>query len=244
MRRYVCAVIRQGDGRQIWEGQQWSRSHTHSNIALTHARTCTDPASAQTQVISWSRLVVRKMTEIRCLLLMFVFLIKSVTADIKGSCTQTCFFAQFVCPECWWAGMTWMSSCVQAPPIAYFPTAECKREKLHMRLQRRTHVGSPKCMWQQSCCHSCITDRALIISSTVVNLCQNNVKLFSETKVLSLHDLIIALHIIFLYFAARIDTHNSHPSIPAWPRFKFINKASELADTAITPSKINSCARG
>lgn len=177
-------------------------------------------------------------------LLMFVFLIKSVTGWIKGSDTQPFLCTVGVCPECWCAGITWMSSCVQAPPIAYFHTAESKREKLHMRLQRQIHVGLPKRMWQQSCCHSCITDRALIISSTVVNLCQNNVKLFSETKVLSLHDLIIALHIIFLYFAARIDTHNSHPSIPAWPRFKFINKASELADTAITPSKINSCARG
>lgn len=44
---------------------------------------------------------------------------------------------------------------------------------------------------------------------------------------------------------AHAHANISHPSIPVWPpRLKFINKASKLADTAITPSKINSRARG
>lgn len=32
----MCAVIRQSDGRQIWEGQRWSRTYTHRN---THTHT-------------------------------------------------------------------------------------------------------------------------------------------------------------------------------------------------------------
>lgn len=66
--------------------------------------------------------------------------------------------------------------------------------------------------------------------------------------VLSLWELIIALHITSLSWSTHTHTYtqtnNSHPSIPAWPRFKFINKTSKLADTAVTPSKINSFARG
>lgn len=46
------------------------------------------------------------------------------------------------------------------------------------------------------------------------------------------------------HFPAYAHSNISHPSIPVWPHppspMKFINKASKLADTAITPSKINS----
>lgn len=40
MLRYVCAVIRQSDGRQIWEGQRWSRTHTqeHTHTATASAK--------------------------------------------------------------------------------------------------------------------------------------------------------------------------------------------------------------
>lgn len=49
-------------------------------------------------------------------------------------------------------------------------------------------------------------------------------------------DLIKTPPIISLFFF-HTRTCSSHPSIPTWPHFKFINKTSELADTAITPSK-------
>ncbi len=48
-----------------------------------------------------------------------------------------------VCPACRCSGITWMSSCVQAPPIAwYFYFSLCRkktREELHMRTNRHTY---------------------------------------------------------------------------------------------------------
>lgn len=214
---YVCGVIRQDDGRQIWEGQWWSGSHT-----CRHTNTPRDPASVlkaeQLKIIMINVCILdrkRIWDEWVIHLLFFTF-------HVTCMCLQ-----QYIC--------------VQAPPVAYF-FWECKYIKSY------TNESRSKCTSPHP--NVCGNNHVVVLTEQILHWSDYSQKIiFTEMRPgWNKGALLVWSHNssprYFPVFSKHTHMHNSHPSILAWPRFKFINRTSELADTAITPSKINSRARG
>ena len=134
-----------------------------------------------------------------------------MTGETKAtfSCQGVCVFVCVcVCVSCVW--MLWhnlnVQLCAGAPycllPFTFF-SAESKQEKSCTCEYTDTHVGLQYV-------HVVTVMLSYCRSATVNHLYQNNVRLHSETKVLSLRDLIIAPHITSLPAAHKHTRSHTH----------------------------------